>query len=85
MESEIYDIHHNGFWTFVEFIDYSESASVAPASVFVHQCCLKKLNGSIFAPEIDIIEVARPCAIFSYLVHIIRDFQKDQVNHLNYL
>ena len=29
-------------------------------------------------------EAATPCAIFSYLVHIIRDFQKDQKNNLNY-
>ena len=27
---------------------------------------------------------ATPCAMFSYLVHIIRDFQKDQQNNLNY-
>ena len=32
----------------------------------------------------DIKEVATPCAIFSYIVHIIRDFQKDQHNNLNY-
>ena len=36
-------------------------------------------------PAFDVREAARPCAIFSYLVHIIRDFQKDQFNHLNYL
>jgi phytoene/squalene synthetase len=30
------------------------------------------------------MEVARPCALFSYLVHIIRDFQEDQINNLNY-
>jgi phytoene/squalene synthetase len=28
--------------------------------------------------------MARPCAIFSYLVHIIRDFQEDQLSNLNY-
>ena len=28
--------------------------------------------------------MATPCAIFSYLVHIIRDFQKDHLNNLNY-
>jgi len=31
-----------------------------------------------------VIKVARPCAIFSYIVHIIRDFQEDQQNNLNY-
>lgn len=28
--------------------------------------------------------MARPCALFSYLVHVIRDFQKDQHENLNY-
>ncbi len=82
--SMLHDINHNGFRTFEEFIYYSEGASVAPASVFVHLCCLGRINGSFLPPAMDITEVARPCAIFSYLVHIIRDFQKDQNNNLNY-
>ena len=36
------------------------------------------------SPDFDVIQVARPCAIFSYIVHIIRDFQEDQLNNLNY-
>jgi len=32
----------------------------------------------------DVKEAATPCAVFSYIVHIIRDFQKDQHNNLNY-
>jgi phytoene/squalene synthetase len=32
----------------------------------------------------DVKDVATPCAIFSYLVHIIRDFRKDHLNNLNY-
>jgi len=79
-----YDIDHNGFPTFQSFIDYAEGASVAPASIFVHMCCLQKENGSFSVPPVDILEVARPCATFSYLVHVIRDFQKDQNENLNY-
>ena len=79
-----YDINHNSFPTFESFIEYAEGASVAPASVFVHLCCLQKENGSYIEPSIDILEVARPCALFSYLVHVIRDFQKDQNENLNY-
>jgi len=82
--SMLHDINYNGFQTFDEFISYSEGASVAPASVFVHLCCLGRINGSFLPPAMDIAEVARPCAIFSYLVHIIRDFQKDLNNNLNY-
>src|SRR5450759_3793924 len=32
----------------------------------------------------DVKWAATPCAIFSYLVHIIRDFQKEQLNNLSY-
>jgi phytoene/squalene synthetase len=82
--SMLFDIDNTGFATFDEFLTYSEGASVAPASVFVHLCCLNKVNGEFFPPEYDVVDVARPCAIFSYIVHIIRDFQKDQQNNLNY-
>jgi phytoene/squalene synthetase len=80
----VFDIHHDGFRTFEEFLDYAEGASNGPASVFVHLCCLDKLQGEFVPPNLVISDVARPCAIFSYLVHIIRDFQKDQFNNLNY-
>jgi phytoene synthase len=79
-----YDIDNNGFPTFQSFLDYAEGASVAPASIFVHLCCLKKENGNYISPPVDIRDVARPCALFSYLVHIIRDFRKDQHENLNY-
>ncbi len=79
-----YDISNSSFPTFQSFIEYAEGASVAPAAIFVHLCCLKKEGGAFNLPQMDILEVARPCAIFSYLVHIIRDFQKDQLENLNY-
>jgi phytoene/squalene synthetase len=83
-KSMIYDINNNGFATYNDFLKYAEGASVAPASLFVHLCCLRKEDGEYIPPEYDITEIARPCALFSYLVHIIRDFQKDQLNNLNY-
>lgn len=82
--SMIHDINHDGFSTLDEFIEYAEGASVAPASIFVHLACLSEENGLYHCPEYDIMDVARPCAIFSYLVHIIRDFQQDQLSNLNY-
>jgi phytoene/squalene synthetase len=83
-KSMLFDINHDGFSSFDEFIEYSEGASVAPASVFVHLCCLTEENGEYKAPDFDVIQVARPCALFSYIVHIIRDFQEDQQSNLNY-
>lgn len=80
----VYDIHNNGFSSLQVFLDYAEGASVAPAAIFVHLCGLSSHNGSYKPPVFNVAEAARPCAIFSYLVHIIRDFQKDQNNNLNY-
>lgn len=82
--SMIYDINNNGFHTLEAFLDYSQGASVAPASVFVHLSGLTRQDGEFREPAFDVKEAAMPCAIFSYLVHIIRDFQKDQLNNLNY-
>jgi phytoene/squalene synthetase len=83
-KSMIYDIYHDGFSTLQSFIDYAGGASVAPASIFVHLCGLTKQNGRYLPPVFDVKRAATPCAIFSYLVHIIRDFQKDHLNNLNY-
>lgn len=83
-QSMIYDIYHDGFPTLQGFIDYAGGASVAPASIFVHLCGLTRQNGLYLPPVFDVKRVATPCAIFSYLVHIIRDFEKDHLNNLNY-
>jgi phytoene/squalene synthetase len=82
--SMIYDINNNGFPTLEAFLDYSVGASVAPAAVFVHLAGLRELEHKYSAPAFNVREAATTCAIFSYLVHIIRDFQKDQLNNLNY-
>jgi phytoene/squalene synthetase len=83
-KSMIYDINNDGFPTFKTFLDYSQGASVAPASIFVHLNGLIKNDGKYGVPPFDVREAATPCAVFSYLVHIIRDFQKDQLNNLSY-
>jgi len=83
-KSMIYDINNDGFPTLNAFLEYSGGASVAPASIFVHLNGLQMINGRYESPQFDVKWAATPCAIFSYLVHIIRDFQKDQLNNLSY-
>jgi phytoene synthase len=83
-KSMIYDINNDGFPTLDSFLDYAGGASVAPASIFVHLNGLQEINGRYESPLFDVKWAATPCAIFSYLVHIIRDFQKDQLNNLSY-
>ena len=82
--SMYWDIEQDGFPTLESFLNYAKGASVAPASIFVHLAGLTKLNGIHLEPRFDVKEASTPCAVFSYLVHIIRDFQKDQLNNLNY-
>jgi len=83
-KSMVYDIYHDGFPTLQAYLDYAAGASVAPASIFVHLCGLTKENGTYTAPAFDVKRAATPCAVFSYLVHIIRDFVKDHTHNLNY-
>jgi len=83
-ESMIYDINNDGFPTLDSFLEYAGGASVAPASIFVHLNGLQKTDGRYEPPLFDVKWAASPCAIFSYAVHIIRDFQKDQLNNLSY-
>ncbi len=82
--SMMYDISHDGFATLDDFIRYSAGASVAPASIFVHLVGLQEDNGSYSDPPFDVRQTALPCAMFSYFVHIMRDFRKDQLNSLSY-
>ncbi|MEN6619478.1 MAG: squalene/phytoene synthase family protein [Rikenellaceae bacterium] len=83
-KSMIYDIYNDGFPTLEAFLDYAAGAYVTPAAIFVHLCGLKKVNGTYQAPAFDVKNAAASCAIFSYLVHIIRDFVKDHTHNLNY-
>ncbi|MEI6049083.1 MAG: squalene/phytoene synthase family protein [Bacteroidota bacterium] len=83
-KSMIYDINNDGFPTLKAFLEYSNGASVAPASIFVHLNGISKVNDNYENPSFDVKWAATPCAVFSYLVHIIRDFQKDQLCNLNY-
>lgn len=79
----VYDLHHEGFSNFDVFLKYSEGAAVAPGSIFMHLCGVVRKDGCYLPPQFDIQNAARPLALFCYLVHIIRDFQKDQSNNLN--
>ncbi|PIN99173.1 MAG: hypothetical protein COT90_00840 [Candidatus Diapherotrites archaeon CG10_big_fil_rev_8_21_14_0_10_31_34] len=80
----VYDIKNNGFKSFQDFLDYTEGAAVAPAAIALHLAGVKKHNGNFIPPSYNIKKAARSIATFCYLVHIIRDFQKDQSSNLNY-
>ncbi len=80
----VYDLYHDGFASFNQFLRYVEGAAVAPAAVFMHLCGITRNGDGYASPRFDIRRVSRPLALFSYLVHIMRDFEKDQNSALNY-
>ncbi len=84
MKSMLYDLQHDGFAGMTSFLRYCNGAAIAPASIFMHLCGIKRDGGDYRAPDYDSREAARPLALFSYLVHIIRDFRKDHLSNLNY-
>jgi len=77
-EAMKFDLHNDRFDTFETFLQYSEGAAVAPASIFMYLAsCQYDERGQVTLPGFDIRDAARPLAVFSYLVHILRDFKKD--------
>lgn len=83
-EAMIWDIYYDRFPTLRSFLEYSEGAAVAPASIFTHLCGVRPTDNGYLAPSYDIRDAARMLARFCYLVHIVRDFEKDQRCNLNY-
>ena len=83
-ESMIYDIHHNSFRSLRSFLSYADGAAVAPAYIGMHLCGCVKKNKNYHPPQFGVLKAVRPMARFFNLVHIIRDFQKDQQDGLNY-
>jgi len=79
-----YDLKHSGFSSLLEFLRYTEGAAVAPAAVFMHLCGVRNSDDRVTPPAYDIRRAARPLAVFSYLVHIVRDFRKDAACNLHY-
>ncbi len=80
----IYDLYHDDFNSFLAFLRYSEGAAISPASIFMHLIGVSQNDSGYSVPKYDIRLAARHLALFSYIVHIMRDFQKDQLEGLNY-
>ncbi|MBU8933904.1 MAG: squalene/phytoene synthase family protein [candidate division Zixibacteria bacterium] len=80
-----YDLNHDGFTSILVFLRYCEGAAIAPASIFTHLCGVTPSGDDFLPPSYDVRLAARSLALFSYFVHIMRDFQKDQQAGLNYI
>ncbi len=83
-QAMVFDLQHEGFANFHVFLRYCEGAAISPAAVFMHLCGVRQKGDIHDVPLYDIRKAARDLAIFSYLTHIMRDFEKDQTAGLNY-
>jgi phytoene/squalene synthetase len=74
-----WDIEYSRFCTFKEFLNYTEGAAIAPATVFIsvlaaqsdgnkYDCLVNAADPYIYAKDL---------AIFCYLTHILRDISVD--------
>lgn len=80
----VYDLTHDGFPNLLTFRRYAEGAAIAPASIFMHLCGLRRDGRRNLPPEFDVHRAASDLALFSYFTHIIRDFEKDLRRRLFY-
>ena len=83
-QAMVFDLQHEGFANFHVFLRYCEGAAISPAAVFMQLCGVRQAGEKCDPPKYDIRKAARELAIFSYLTHIMRDYEKDQKAGLNY-
>ncbi len=73
-----YDIDVPRFRDFQSFLEYTEGASVAPTTLFVHLICAElQPDGRYRLSEFDYLECGRQLGIFAYVAHILRDVRQD--------
>lgn len=76
-----HDIDERPLRYWPDFLDYCEGATVAPASVFLFVLAArqerKEGRFSCAFSDDQLFDMARPMAVFCYLVHILRDLSED--------
>ena len=73
-----YDIDVPRFRDFQCFLEYTEGASVAPTTLFVHLICAERQpDGRYRLNDFDYLECGRQLGTFAYIAHILRDVRPD--------
>ncbi|MBF0111025.1 MAG: squalene/phytoene synthase family protein [Magnetococcales bacterium] len=73
------DIAKNTLVTWNDFLTYAEGATVAPATVFVYILSCRHHNDRFTTPwpVAHYRELVREMAVFCYVIHILRDLERD--------
>ena len=73
-----WDLDHERFDTWLEFLSYAEGASVAPTTIYLFLIASQRRGVSVSPPAgFDVIECGRQLGVFAYLGHILRDLAED--------
>ncbi len=74
------DLERHQFGTYSEFVDYAQGAAVAPTTIYLYLIAAERdgEDRAYHVPEyFDFMRCGRDLALFAYITHILRDFQKD--------
>jgi len=74
------DLEARAFARWVDFLDYSEGATVAPTTIYLSLIVARRddaRNTCAFPPDFDLFACGRHLGIFAYLGHIVRDLAED--------
>jgi phytoene synthase len=73
-----WDLDHERFDSWLQFLSYAEGASVAPTTIYLFLIVSRRRAGSVSLPAgFDVIECGRQLGVFAYLGHILRDVAED--------
>lgn len=87
LEAMRYDLRHNRFETWENFLEYAEGAAAAPTATFLFLLCAQPEKGESagnvryevaeVGDGFDYLACGRELGFFAYLVHVLRDVRKD--------
>lgn len=75
-----WDLDHDRFETWQEFLTYAEGASVAPTTIYLILLSSRRdpATGALrFPHDFDLMKCGQDLGIFAYLGHIVRDLAED--------
>jgi phytoene synthase len=73
-----WDLDHERFHTWREFLSHAEGASVAPTTIYLFLIASRRKSVSVSLPaRFDVIGCGRQLGVFAYVGHILRDLSED--------
>ena len=73
-----WDLDHERFDTWREFLSYAEGASVSPTTIYLFLIASRRKGVSAsLAAGFNVMECGRQLGVFAYLGHILRDLSED--------